>query len=130
MTYNSYSICILYLDTGVITPNSSIVIKNIDPRSWTGRKFDVGIYKNNQPFAVHPNLEVGSQVEFTLQDKVYFGVVQNMSIGEIFQSLNQITAPTEFDLTQYPNGITVTLSESQDGGKYSFIGKPSKYFKT
>ena len=60
---------------------------------------------------------------FMLKPKLYFGVVRNMHVGDTFTSLEITTSLTEFDLSNYPHGIEVTLNEEPGGGKYSFSGK-------
>ena len=59
-----------------------------------------------------------------LQPKLYFGVVRNMHVGDVFTSLEITSALTEFDLSNFPNGIEVTLNEAPGGGRYSFSGQP------
>ena len=55
-----------------------------------------------------------------LQPRLYFAVCRNVTIGEIFTSLEITSCMTEFDLSEYPRGMKVTLKESPGGGKYSF----------
>ena len=105
-------------------PNNTIVIKNIPPASWSGRKFDVGIYRDNRLLVTQKDVHVGNQIDFMLQPKLYFGVVRNMHVGDVFTSLEITSSLTEFDLSDYPNGIEVTLNEAPGGGRYSFSGKP------
>ena len=58
-----------------------------------------------------------------LQPKLYFGVVRNMKVGDTFTSLEITSALTEFDLSNYPTGLEVTLNQAPGGGKYSFTGQ-------
>ena len=101
-------------------PNNSIVIRNVDPKSWTGRKFDVGVYKANRLLTVERGVNISSQVDFELQPKLYFAVVRNFVVGKIF-TMDQITSHMElFDLSKFPDGIVVTLTQEPVGGKYTF----------
>ena len=86
--------------------------------------FDVGIYKDNRLLLTQPDVHVGNQVDFMLQPKLFFGVVRNMKVGDTFTSLEITSALTEFDLSNFPNGITVTLNQAPGGGQYSFAGQP------
>jgi dynein heavy chain 1 len=101
-------------------PNGTIVCKNTIPSGWSGRKFNVGIYKNQNLLVTQQDVHVGDQVDFMLKPKIYFAVVRNMHVGEVFTSLEITSSNTEFDLSDYPNGIKVTLSEASSGGKYTF----------
>ena len=104
-------------------PNNTIVIKNIPPASWSGRKFDVGVYRDNRLLVTQKDVHVGNQIDFMLQPKLYFGVVRNMHVGDVFTSLEITSSLAEFDLSDYPNGIEVTLNEAPGGGRYSFFGQ-------
>ena len=88
--------------------------------------FDVGIYKDSHLLVTQPDVHVGNQVDFILQPKLFFGVVRNMHVGDTFTSLEITSALTEFDLSNFPNGLTVTLNQapSGSGGQYSFAGQP------
>ena len=59
-----------------------------------------------------------------LQPKLFFGVVRNIKIGDTFKSLEITSALKEFDLSDFPNGLIVTLNKEPGGGRYSFSGKP------
>ena len=71
-----------------------------------------------------PDVHVGDQVDFMLQPKLYFGVVRNMKVGDTFTSLEITSALAEFDLSNFPNGLIVTLNQEPGGGRYSFSGQP------
>ena len=73
--------------------------------------------------AIQKEVRVGDQVDFMLQPKLYFGVVSNLKIGDVFTSLQITSSLTEFDLSNYPNGIEVTLTEAPGGGLYTFSGE-------
>ena len=120
----SFNIIYFSLETGVpANPNNTIVIKNIPPASWSGRMFDVGIYKEGRLLVTQPDVHIGNQIDFMLQPKLYFGVVRNMHVGDTFTSLEITSALTEFDLSNFPNGLEVTLNEAPGGGRYSFSGQ-------
>ena len=86
--------------------------------------FDIGIYKLGRLLVTQPDVPVGSQVDFILQPRLYFGVVRNMRVGDTFTSLEITAALTEFDLSIYPNGITVTMREDPGYGRFVFTGSP------
>ena len=104
--------------------NDAIVVKNTSPMFTSGHIFDVGIYKLGRLLVTQPDVSIGSQVDFILQPKLYFGVVGNMRVGDTFTSLEVINALTEFDLSNFPNGITVTVTEVPGYGRFSFTGSP------
>ena len=105
-------------------PNDAIVVRNTPPRSGSGQKFDIGIYKLGRLLVTQPDVPVYSQVQFILKPRLHFGVVRNMRVGDTFTSLEVTTALTEFDLSIYPNGITVTLKEDPGSGRFIFTGSP------
>lgn len=108
-----------------VSPNSckGIFVRNI-PTSDTrcGQIFDVGVYKDGKLLVVQPDIRVGCQAYFLLQPKLYFAVVRNMMVGDIFTSMEITSIPQEFDLNKYPNGMIVTVSEKaiDFGGQYTF----------
>ena len=104
-------------------PNYTIAVRNVAPTAWSGRKFDVEVYKNKHLYIIQPEVLVGSRVDFVIQPKLYFGVAHNMRVGQTFTSLGVVTANTMFDLDQYPSGITVTLNQLPGGGMYIFSGE-------
>ncbi len=107
--------------TGIAgNPDGTIVIENKAPSAWNGRKFDVGIYKDGKLLVTQKDVHVGNQVDFLLQPRLYFAVVRNVTIGDIFTTLEITSCMTEFDLDQFPHGMEVTLNEAPGGGQYSF----------
>ena len=100
-------------------PNNAIIIQNVQPSSWDGRTFDIAVYKQGRILVTQPDIHVGNQVDFMLTPKLFFGVVRNMKVGETFKSLEITSFLTEFDLSQYINGVKITLKEL-GGGKYIF----------
>lgn len=107
-------------------PNGAITIKNMPPKTWSGRSLTVGIYKAGYPLLVHKDLHIGGQTQFIIKPTIFFGVIQNLKTSETFTS-SQLTrsALYEFDLNYYPNGLIVTLNEAPGGGEYSFSGMPT-----
>ena len=85
--------------------------------------FDVGVYKNGELLVVQKDVHIGDQVDFMLQPKLYFGVVRNMVVSDVFTSLEITSFLTEFDLSEYPDGLKVTLSQTGGGGQYQFTGE-------
>ena len=115
----------MFIERGVpANPNNTIVIKSIPPASWSGRKYDIGVYKSGKLLVTQKDVHVGNQIDFMLQPKLYFGVVRNLKVGDVFTSLEITSSLTEFDLSDYPNGVEVTLNEAPGGGRYSFSGQP------
>ena len=86
--------------------------------------FDIGVYKNGSLLVVQKDVHTGDQVDFMLQPKLFFGVVRNMVEGDVFTSLEITSTLTEFDLSNFPNGINVTLKQLPGGGKYEFTAEP------
>ncbi len=108
----------------VPNPNNTIVVKNTPPLggTWTGRMYDVSLYKSGKLLVTQQNVHVGNQADIELQPKVFFGVTRNLTVGDVFTSLSITEGLTEFDLSQYPDGLLVTLNQEPVGGFYSFTG--------
>ena len=105
-----------------INPKNTIVVKNNKPQSWPGRVFDVGVYKSGNLLVTENAVRIGDQVDFMLQPKLYFAVSRNMKVGQTF-TIEEITSVmTMFDLSDYPEGLLVTLTQEKMGGEYSFAG--------
>lgn len=113
----------LFVVPGAPNPNNTIVVKNMKPRGWTGRMYNIGLNKSERLLVIQENVHVGDQADFMLQPKLYFGIVRNMQVGQTFKSLEITQSHTEFDLSKYPNGLKVTLTEEASGGAYSFTGE-------
>ena len=71
---------------------------------------------------IQPDIRVGDQAYVLLQPKLYFAVVRNMMVGDIFTSLEITSFQTEIDLSNFPKGLIVTLTERAFdlGGQYFF----------
>ena len=104
-------------------PDAAIVVKNLKPKSWTGQKLDIGMYKSGRQLVVHKAVRVNDQVDFMLQPKLYFAVARNMYAGKAFTSLEVSSTMTLFDLSQYQYGMEVTLNQKPVSGEYSFTAK-------
>lgn len=98
----------------------SIVVQSKCPITWNGRKFNVGIYRNNKLFLAHKDVHVGNQIDFIGSPILYFGIVRNLSMGDVFCGLEVMRFLEEFDLRHFPDGMEVTLHEEPSGGKYTF----------
>lgn len=107
---------------GPKNPDNTIVVQNEKPEKWSGRLFDIGLYKNHRLLTVYKNVDVGNQVDLMLQPKLLFAVVRNMYVGKVFTTLEMTTSMTEFDLTNYPDGLVVTLTAEGGSGEYVFTG--------
>lgn len=101
-----------------LNPDNTIVVKNKHPASWSGRMFDVGVYKDRRLLVTQPQISVGDQAMIVLKPILYFGVTRlDSSIPRMFKSseIAEITdALTSFDLSNYPNGLKVILKENAD----------------
>lgn len=96
------------------------MIKNTIPDVWNGRKYDVGLFRDNQLLLVHNQLHVGNQVDFLVHPILFFAIGRNFNIGEVFTTLEFTSYSTGFDLNNYPNGMAVTLTQEAGGGKFAF----------
>ncbi len=103
--------------------DNSIVVKNIPPKDWNGRMYDIGLYKMKYLLVVHKDLHVGEQAEFQLDNKLCFGVTTNIKTGDVFSSIDSIRYYSEFDMDKFPYGMKVTLNEEPGGGRYSFAAE-------
>ena len=69
---------------------------------------------------VQKDVRVEDQVDFVMEPRLFFAVARNMYVGKVFNSLEMSSEMTMFDLSEYPNGIEVTLNQAPGGGEYSF----------
>ena len=107
-------------------PNDTIVVRNSSPDSWTGRKHNIGLYKNGKLIVVEQDVNVGDQVDFMLKPTLYFAVDRNKTVRATFTSVDISQCFTPFDLSSYQNGLKVTLIQEASGGKYVFNGDPMR----
>lgn len=130
-TQHTHSFCITHhtVPGCVDNPDSTVVVENKPPCAWNGRKFDIGIYKCGNLLLMQKGVHVGDQVDFIVEPKLCFAVCRNIDVGDFFPSLEIVSYATEFDLTQYPQGMEVVLSETPGGGRYIFTSQ-NKYVCT
>ena len=88
--------------------------------------FDVGVYKDGRLLVTQKDIHCGDQVDFMLQPRIFFAVVRNVHVGDVFTSLEITSSMAEFDLSNYPHGMEVTLNEGAGGGKYQFTAVNKK----
>ena len=91
--------------------------------AWSGRKLDVGIFKNGRLLITQKDVHSGDQIDFLLKPKIYFAVIRNCQVGDVFTSMEITTKMTEFDLSNYPNGLEIILYEDAGSGEYLFVGE-------
>ena len=65
-------------------------------------------------------MHVCDQVDFTLKPKLYFAIARNILVGGTLTAVEISSSSEEYDLTEYPNGLKVTLSQLPSGGLYKF----------
>ena len=97
-------------------------MKNLEPQSFAGQPYDVGIYKDRRLLITQNGVRVGSQVIFTLKPVLAFAIAHNKRTGDTFLAQDLKTKMTEFDLDKFPKGLVVTLKKTGGGGKYVFTG--------
>ena len=105
-----------------INQEGTVIVKNLKPGGWSGRKYNIGLYKAHNLLVLKERVCVNEDAHLDLQPKLYFGVVnRNTHLGQAISS-EAISIFTPFDLTNYPSGLQVTLSEEPNSGKHSFSG--------
>ena len=60
-----------------------------------------------------------------MKPHLYFAVVHNYEIGEIFSSFDFMTHIELYDLTKFPNGMEITFTQQSGGGRYQFTAVKS-----
>ncbi len=96
------------------------MVKNVAKSPCNGT-YNIGLYKDDALLVVQPDVRIGTTVQFQLQNSLSFGVVQEVSAGNIFNPDN-VKSPTKFDLDKFPCGLVVTLSQDPASGEYVFTG--------
>ena len=86
-------------------------MKNLKPGGWSGRKYNIGLYKAHNLLVIKELVSVGEEAHFDLQPKLYFGIATcKMHVGQTF-SEEEISVFTPFDIKKnYPSEFQVTLS--------------------
>ena len=97
-----------------------MVVKNVKPRMWSGLPRNFGLYKDGRLLVTQHNVGVGSQAVFQLTPILYFGVVKDITVGEIFKSLTITQSNFTVNMNNYTNGLVVTLSINPVSGEYIF----------
>ncbi len=116
-----FSYLFMHVEKGVSkNPNNTIVIKNKEPTTGTGRSYDIGVYKNQSLLVVQKDVHVMDQIDFKLEPKLTFAVARDIEIKETFTSAEITSFKATFDLSDYPNGIDVTLTQIASSGEYMF----------
>ena len=104
-----------------------IVVKNESGLSnWKGQYFDVLIYKNDLLFVKESQVGARCQVMVKLTPKLFFAVAGGgLKSGDTFQEDELTTISSELvDLSDYPDGVVVTLTKDLQSGSYSFTATP------
>ena len=101
-------------------PGNTIVIKNMKPTTWSGQPFHFGLYKSGKLLVTQFGVGVLSQAVFQLTPKLYFGVVKDIRIGEIFKALTTTQSYFMVNLNDFANGLIVNLDMNQASGEFYF----------
>ena len=127
-------------------PNSHgvYIIYNKPPAAWSGRKLNIGLYKDEKVLIVKRNLRVGDYVELKPTNKLYFSSMDvespsspGFDLNAIFENARRgsIRDDTDFfdaeftpliqvDLQNYSNGMDIIVQENEMSGQILFIPKP------
>lgn len=97
-----------------------MVIKNTIPDTWDGRKFNVDLFRDDKLFLTSTEVHVGDQVDFLIKPVLFFAVSHQYAIGEVFNSTEVMSYVHKYDLSKYPEGMEVTLTQQAGGGKFEF----------
>ena len=106
-------------------PGNTIVVRNMKPSSWSGQPFNFGLYKAGKLLATQHGVGVGSQAVFQLTPKLYFGVVKNIRIGDIFKSLTTTQSYFMVNLNDFANGLVIYLDMNHASGEFCFSAAQS-----
>ncbi len=85
--------------------------------------FDCHIYKDNHSLVSQNDVHTGDSAVFLIKPILCFSVAKNIQIGQAFESSQVSTEPFKVDLSEYPNGLEVTLQQQPGGGKYFFTAE-------
>ena len=100
--------------------DGAIVIKNTVPSAWQGRKYDVGIMRDQRFLVKRHLVHVGDQAVFDTKPILYFSVTRNMSEGEDILIKEVLSYDIKVDLREYASGLHIFLTKSSGGGRYRF----------
>ena len=107
--------------------DGSVVIKNTISECWSGNKFDLGIFRDNKLMLTSDQVHVGDQAVFLIKPILFFAIARKFKTGEKFNSLEVMSRKEMFDLSEYQNGMNITLTEEPGGGKYVFTAETKRY---
>ena len=113
-------IIIIIVPNAVRNPNGSVVIKNVQPLAWFGQFFDCHVYKDNRSLVTQNDVNADSQAVIEIKPILLFGVTSNVQVGPTFTAFEITSAPFEVDLSDFPNGVEVTLKQAPGGGRFYF----------
>ena len=118
------------------------MIYNKIPSAWPGRKINVGVYKDNKLLIVARELRVGDYCELKPTNKLYMCCMtvpsDTVDISTIFHPeykrssfshddtdyIDMEFSPlVQIDLTNYPNGVDIDVTEVEVSGQINFIPK-------
>ena len=118
----------LLIVTGIASNrDGSVIIKNTIPESWSGNKFDLGIYRDNKLILTRDEVHVGDQAVFLIKPLLFFAIASNFKTGEKFSSIEVMSRKEMFDLSKFQNGMDIILTEEPGGGKYVFTADIKRY---
>ena len=120
------------------------IIYNKPPAAWSGRKLNIGLYKDEKVLLVKRNLRVGDYVELKPTNKLYFSSMEvgspsspGFDLNAIFETARrgsiredidffdaEFTPLVQIDLQNYSNGMDVIIEEHEMSGQILFIPKP------
>lgn len=87
------------------------------------------MYKDDDLIVVKKKLKVGNHAEFLLSNELYFGVVEKgIHHGEEFRSEGVSGSLAPVNLTNFPDGVVVTLTEKSGGGEYQFKATEGSFY--
>ncbi len=108
---------------GPSVSSGAITIENVCPKTWTGRPYHVGLFKEEDLIVVHEKLNVGNHAEFELSDELLFGVMHSDSLrlGHTFSAKSGMASPLfPVNLNNFPTGVLIKLTQKSAGGEYVF----------
>ena len=135
----------LSLDKQLPNSHGVYMIYNRPPATWTGRKINVGVYKDDKLLIVKHNVRVGDYCELKPTHKLYMCCMiipsptcapGHNEIWNLFappkRSSNiiddidiEFTPLVQIDLANYPNGVDINVTEIEVSGQIKFIPKSS-----
>ena len=103
--------------------NTAIVMKNVKPIAWTGRRINCQLYRNGYLYAIQRDVPPNSSAYFALSHKLTFGIVMTQCIepGTILP-LSQVQYQWYLDMTEYVGCqlLTVSVEFNKCSGEFVF----------